>query len=58
MKYLHGCRSKLGGYLPSRSATAEPLAPPTADAFGRFALDAAGKEMSTTMPSCGCCPRC
>ena len=38
MKYLHGCRSKLGGYLPSRNATAAPLAPPAADAFGRFAL--------------------
>jgi pyruvate dehydrogenase E1 component len=49
MKYLHGCRSKLGGYLPSRSATAAPLLPPAADAFGRFALAAAGKEMSTTM---------
>ncbi|HET9025140.1 MAG TPA: pyruvate dehydrogenase (acetyl-transferring), homodimeric type, partial [Burkholderiaceae bacterium] len=49
MKYLHGCRSKLGGYLPSRNATAEPITPPTADAFGRFALQAAGKEMSTTM---------
>jgi pyruvate dehydrogenase E1 component len=49
MKYLHGCRSKLGGYLPSRNAAAEPIAPPAADAFGRFALQAAGKEMSTTM---------
>src|SRR5512134_1715958 len=49
MKYLHGCRSKLGGYLPSRNAAAAPLAPPAADAFGRFALEAAGKEMSTTM---------
>jgi pyruvate dehydrogenase E1 component len=49
MKYLHGCRSKLGGYLPSRNASAESLATPVAEAFGRFALEAAGKEMSTTM---------
>ncbi len=49
MKYLHGARSKLGGYLPSRDATREPLAPPAVDAFARFALQAAGKEMSTTM---------
>ena len=49
MKYLHGARSKLGGYLPSRDATSEPINPPGVDAFGRFALQAAGKEMSTTM---------
>jgi len=49
MKYLHGCRSKLGGYLPSRNAASAPISPPTVDAFGRFAVQAAGKEMSTTM---------
>ena len=49
MKYLHGCRSKLGGYLPARNATSPTLSPPAADAFARFALQAAGKEMSTTM---------
>jgi pyruvate dehydrogenase E1 component len=49
MKYLHGARSKLGGYLPSRDATSEAISPPGADAFGRFALQAGGKEMSTTM---------
>ncbi|MGZ8273489.1 MAG: alpha-ketoglutarate dehydrogenase [Burkholderiaceae bacterium] len=49
MKYLHGARSKLGGYLPSRDATSETITPPSVDAFGRFALEAAGKEMSTTM---------
>jgi pyruvate dehydrogenase E1 component len=49
MKYLHGARSKLGGYLPSRNATSGALDPPSVDAFAHFALQAAGKEMSTTM---------
>jgi pyruvate dehydrogenase E1 component len=49
MKYLHGCRSKLGGYLPARDATSPPLAVPPIESFARFALQAAGKEMSTTM---------
>ncbi|MDH5209029.1 MAG: alpha-ketoglutarate dehydrogenase [Burkholderiaceae bacterium] len=49
MKYLHGARSKLGGYLPRRDAACETVTPPAVDAFGRFALQAAGKEMSTTM---------
>src|SRR5512137_501536 len=49
MKYLHGARSKLGGYLPSRDATSDALTPPAIDAFARFALQAGGKEMSTTM---------
>ncbi|HUL67343.1 MAG TPA: alpha-ketoglutarate dehydrogenase [Burkholderiaceae bacterium] len=50
MKYLHARRARLGGYLPARSSSAcEPLATPRAEAFGRFALEANGKEMSTTM---------
>jgi pyruvate dehydrogenase E1 component len=49
MKYLHGARSKLGGYLPSRDTASAGMNPPSVDAFGRFALQAAGKEMSTTM---------
>jgi pyruvate dehydrogenase E1 component len=49
MKYLHGCRSKLGGYLPVRDPACPALTPPAADALARFALQAAGKEMSTTM---------
>jgi pyruvate dehydrogenase E1 component len=49
MKYLHARRAKLGGYLPSRSSVCEPLATPAAEAFARFALEANGKEMSTTM---------
>ncbi|HYM48815.1 MAG TPA: pyruvate dehydrogenase (acetyl-transferring), homodimeric type, partial [Burkholderiaceae bacterium] len=49
MKYLHARRRKLGGYLPARDASCPPLVTPQATAFGRFALEANGKEMSTTM---------
>jgi len=49
MAYLHARRDKLGGYLPARSAKAAPLATPEAAAFAKFALEANGKEMSTTV---------
>jgi pyruvate dehydrogenase E1 component len=49
MKYLHGTRSKLGGYLPARNSASPTLPVLPAEAFARFALQAAGKEMSTTM---------
>ncbi len=49
MAYLHARREKLGGYLPSRSTRAESLATPAASAFAKFALEANGKEMSTTV---------
>src|SRR5688500_15103755 len=49
MEYLHARREKLGGYLPSRTAATQPLATPEAQAFARFALEAAGKDMSTTV---------
>jgi pyruvate dehydrogenase E1 component len=49
MRYLHARRAALGGYIPSRSISAAPVAvPPRADYAG-FALQADGKEMSTTM---------
>jgi pyruvate dehydrogenase E1 component len=47
--YLHARREKLGGYLPARTTAAEALATPEATAFGKFALEAAGKDMSTTV---------
>ena len=47
--YLHARRGKLGGYLPARTTAAEALATPEAKAFGKFALEAAGKDMSTTV---------
>ncbi|MEP7067926.1 MAG: alpha-ketoglutarate dehydrogenase [Usitatibacter sp.] len=49
MAYLHARREKLGGYLPARSTRAEALATPAAAAFAKFALEANGKEMSTTV---------
>jgi len=49
MTYLHARREKLGGYLPARITRAEPLAIPEARAFAKFALEANGKEMSTTV---------
>jgi pyruvate dehydrogenase E1 component len=49
MAYLHARRGKLGGYLPARSRACEPVPTPEATAFARFALEAAGKEMSTTV---------
>jgi pyruvate dehydrogenase E1 component len=49
MKYLHARRDKLGGYLPMRQRQSAPLATPTAESFAKFALEAAGREMSTTM---------
>jgi pyruvate dehydrogenase E1 component len=49
MAYLHARREKLGGYLPARAARGESLATPEAPAFAKFALEANGKEMSTTV---------
>jgi len=49
MAYLHARREKLGGYLPARVARSESLETPPAAAFAKFALEAAGKEMSTTV---------
>ncbi|MFK7888443.1 MAG: alpha-ketoglutarate dehydrogenase [Gammaproteobacteria bacterium] len=49
MRYLHARRDALGGYVPARAteACATPL-PAMAD-YARFALEADGKVMSTTM---------
>ena len=49
MKYLHARRDKLGGYLPVRQRSSAPLPTPKAEEFAKFALEAAGKDMSTTM---------
>jgi pyruvate dehydrogenase E1 component len=49
MAYLHARREKLGGYLPSRATVAAPLATPEAKPLAQFALEASGKEMSTTV---------
>jgi pyruvate dehydrogenase E1 component len=49
MRYLHERRVRLGGYLPQRHSDAAPLAVPATDQWATFALEAQGKEMSTTM---------
>jgi pyruvate dehydrogenase E1 component len=50
MRYLHARRAALGGELPRRRQRAsESLPAPAAASFAGFALEAAGKEMSTTM---------
>ncbi|RCS58617.1 alpha-ketoglutarate dehydrogenase [Parvibium lacunae] len=49
MQYLHARRQALGGYLPARSSTCPTLAVPAVDTLANFALQANGKEMSTTM---------
>src|SRR5688572_33356091 len=49
MAYLHARREKLGGYLPVRTDASEPLVPPSAETFAKFALEANGKDMSTTV---------
>ena len=47
--YLHARREKLGGYLPQRTAQCEPVAVPPLANYAKFALEANGKEMSTTV---------
>ena len=49
MQYLHAKREALGGYLPKRHTDCEPLTVPALKSYARFALQADGKEMSTTM---------
>lgn len=49
MKYLHAQRRKLGGYLPLRQTSAPALVVPVISEYGRFAVQADKKEMSTTM---------
>ena len=49
MRYLRDRRVALGGALPARRVSAELVAVPALSAYARFALEAAGKEMSTTM---------
>ncbi len=49
IRYLHERRAALGGYLPQRQTTAPMLPVPEVAAYAQFAIEAAGKEMSTTM---------
>ncbi len=49
MRYLHAQRQQLGGYLPRRQTTCAVVPVPAAESYAAFALQANGKEMSTTM---------
>jgi pyruvate dehydrogenase E1 component len=49
MQYLRARRAALGGPLPLRNPACPPLPVPPLAAWGAFALQAEGKEMSTTM---------
>lgn len=49
MQYLKSHRAALGGSMPRRETACEVVAKPDLAAYARFALDADGKEMSTTM---------
>ncbi|MCD6078935.1 MAG: aceE [Ramlibacter sp.] len=49
MRYLHARRTALGGYLPKRTTACDAVPVPDAASYAQFALQAGGKEMSTTM---------
>ena len=49
MRYLHARRAALGGSMPSRVAQAPPVPVPPLSQYANFALQADGREMSTTM---------
>ena len=49
MRYMHQQRKALGGYLPKRYTTADVVPVPAITQYAGFALQAEGKEMSTTM---------
>jgi len=49
MKHLHARRAALGGYMPRRQAGAATRVVPSITAHSTFALEADGKEMSSTM---------
>ncbi|MDE1165565.1 MAG: alpha-ketoglutarate dehydrogenase [Pseudomonas sp.] len=49
MRYLRERRVSLGGYMPARQKGNEHVAIPALADYARFAFEADGKEMSTTM---------
>jgi pyruvate dehydrogenase E1 component len=49
MRYLHERRAKLGGTMPKRETQCDVVPVPAVDAYAQFAVQAGGKEMSTTM---------
>jgi pyruvate dehydrogenase E1 component len=49
MRHLHARRAELGGFMPRRVDQHLPIAVPPLESHAQFALEADGKEMSTTM---------
>ena len=49
MQYLHAHRQALGGSLPRRETACDAVPVPPLAQYAQFALQAQGKEMSTTM---------
>ena len=49
MRYLKSHRAALGGSMPKRETACAPVPVPALNAYADFAVNAAGKEMSTTM---------
>ncbi len=49
LNYLKARRQALGGYLPQRHTECAIVPTPALDSYAGFALQAGGKEMSTTM---------
>jgi pyruvate dehydrogenase E1 component len=49
MKYMRAQREKLGGYMPQRQDTAEPLVIPSLETFSALLKDSGDREFSTTM---------
>jgi pyruvate dehydrogenase E1 component len=49
LRYLREKRAALGGSMPRRETACAVVPVPAVDAYAGFALNAAGKEMSTTM---------
>jgi pyruvate dehydrogenase E1 component len=49
MLYLHQRRQHLGGFVPKRHTAAQIVPVPPMAQYAKFALQAEGKEMSTTM---------
>lgn len=49
MKHFQKRRAELGGFMPRRSVKHTQLTVPTIESYAKFALEADGKDMSSTM---------
>lgn len=49
IRYLRGCRERLGGFVPKRNTSLTKLDPPRSAGFAEFAFQQEPREMSTTV---------